>query len=228
MNIKLKEKIKSFISYRSIHKQIADELKDILSFYGIKSFLAPDDIILSEEWQNRILDELWNADFVICILSEEYNQSAYCLQETGIALILNKPIIPLSLDNTISPGFISKYQSKRISEKNISIIDIIPGLVKINKNIGIEIIFEIISNSSSWKSADRNFKLIIQYLSKLNKSQANKLLNIVLTNDEILGAGKCRTDYLPVFIQQCSTKLPDDKIKKLHNIIKPSRRKKNV
>jgi len=90
MEIKYKDKLKAFISYKSKCKQIADELKNILFTYGINSFLAPDNINLSEEWQIRILKELKNTDFVICILSEEYNQSAYCLQETGIALILNK------------------------------------------------------------------------------------------------------------------------------------------
>jgi hypothetical protein len=220
-----KDKIKVFISYRSTEKSIADELKSILSAYEIISFLAPDDIKLSEDWQNKILEELKNATFIICVLSKKYKQSAYCLQETGMALILNKPIIPLSLDNTIPPGFISKYQSKQISEQTLSIIDIIPGILKANKKIGIELIFEIINNSKSWKSADRNFELIIPILPALTKPQANKLLKIILSNSEITGAGKCRTDYLPEFIQQCSTKLPKDGITELHRIIKPSRRK---
>jgi len=222
----IKKILKAFISYQSTELIIASEIKGILSAFGIQSFLAHDDIRVSEEWQPKIIDELKNSTFVICLLSEKYIQSAYCLQETGIALILNKPIISLSLDNTTSPGFIAKYQSKKITEKTLSIYDIIPGLVKVNKKISIEIILEIIKNSSTYKGAEQKFELIMELLPDLTKSQANKLMDIILNNNQIMGAGKCRNDYLPKFIQQCSTRLPKEKITELQKYIKPFRRKK--
>ena len=136
-----------------------------------------------------------------------------------------KHIIPLSLDDTTSPGFISKFQSKKIKYKSLSIIDIILGLVKVNKHIAIEIILKIISNSKTFQDAERNFELIISLIPKLTKPQANKLLDIILNNHQVTDAYKCRIDYLPMFINQCSTKLPKDKINKLQKIIKPPRRK---
>ena len=111
-----KTRLFAFISYKNSENLIAGKIKEILSEYGIDSFLAHKDIAVSRVWQEEILKNIKLATLFICILSKKYLESGYCMQESGMAEILNIPIIPLSYDGTTSPGFISKYQSKKINQ----------------------------------------------------------------------------------------------------------------
>lgn len=220
-NLKRSKPIKAFISYQTSDKEIAGKIKEILSDFGIDSFLAHEDITISEEWRDTIINNLKESSLFICLLSKKYLKSSFCLQESGIAYILNIPIIPLSLDGTISPGFIEKFQSKKI-EKTPFIYDLIPGMLnfKKTKSKGIEIIIELISDSGCFKNAESNFELIIDILADLSKSQAEKLIDAILNNDQVFGAAKCRHEYLPLFLQTCSDKITLEKRRELKKIIK--------
>jgi hypothetical protein len=44
------------------------------------------------------------------------------MQESEMAIILDLAIIPLSLDGTVSSGFISKFQSKEINNLEPSLM----------------------------------------------------------------------------------------------------------
>ena len=102
----------AFISYQTKDKWVAGKLKKILGEYGIDTFLAHEDINVSEEWRVKILEELTKADIFICILSKNFLQSFWCLQESGIAAFRSDlTVIPISIDGTIPVGFIGNIQS---------------------------------------------------------------------------------------------------------------------
>jgi hypothetical protein len=188
----------AFISYQTRDKLIAGKIKQILGEYGIDAFLAHEDLTVSDEWQDEILKNIREKSLFICILSKNFLKSSYCLQESGIAIISNMTVVPLSIDDTTSPGFMSKYQSKKIDQDNISIHDIMPGLLKNNRIFGINIIIDIIVSSSSYRGAEKNFKLILPFLSDLNSDQVNKLVNAIINNSQIKGAKQCALDYIPL------------------------------
>jgi hypothetical protein len=50
-------KLYAFISYQTEDKQIAGRIKSLLETIGVKSFLAHEDIDVSEEWRIKILEE---------------------------------------------------------------------------------------------------------------------------------------------------------------------------
>jgi hypothetical protein len=212
--------IDTFISYQTSDKIIAGKLKNVLSAFDINSFLAHEDLDVSVEWQNEILKKLREATLFICLLSKNYLNSYYCLQESGIAIMLDIPIIPLSLDGTTPPGFIKKYQAGKIVQESLSIKDIIPALLRHSKNIGIQIVCELMKSSGTFRAAETNFELIIPVLDDLSKSQAENILDIILDNSQITNAAKCLSDYLPKFLQKCSDKLLKEKIRKLKRIIR--------
>ena len=195
-------KLCAFISYQTSDKQIAGKMKDILSIYNIDSFLAHEDIDVSEEWREEILKYLKKSSIFICILSKNYLESSYCMQESGIAVIKNMTIISLSLDGTTPPGFISKYQSKKIDPVRLTIHDIIPGLMKMEKNERIKLLIDIIGDSKSYREAERNYEYILPDLDELNDKQAEDLLDKVLYNGQINGAHKCFSDYIPRTIKE--------------------------
>jgi hypothetical protein len=205
----------AFISYQTLDKSFAGKIKEILAEFGISAFLAHEDLEVSAEWANEIVENLKKASLFICILSKNYLQSPYCMQESGIAVILNMTILPLSLDDTISPGFISKYQSGKITYDNLTIWDIIPGLVKCDKNEGIRIIIELIGKSGTYRSAEANFRYILPLIDDLNEKQVEKLFDLIEYNWQINNAHLCLSDYIPRVLKKHGNVLTKRKYEKL-------------
>ena len=111
-----------FISHRSTDKAIADMLKDFLVGVGISndlifcSSLPGNDIVqcISREVQEK----LQNSTVNIAILSRNYYESAYCLNEAGIVWFQKKDTIIIALPE-IEPsnmyGFLnSEYKIRRL------------------------------------------------------------------------------------------------------------------
>src|SRR5207302_289258 len=74
------------------------------------------DLVVSEEWKARILEELKTADIFVCLLSKHFKASDWCPQELGF--IITRPemiIIPMSIDGTTSFGFINHIQSQSLN-----------------------------------------------------------------------------------------------------------------
>jgi hypothetical protein len=57
--------MKTFISYSMADKARAAETKKVLDRLEIDSFMAHEDLVASEEWKERILDELKVSDIFV-------------------------------------------------------------------------------------------------------------------------------------------------------------------
>lgn len=100
-------RIKTFISHSSKDRLFAGKFSNYIKRYlGFKTFLAHDDLSISDDWPPKILEKLKEADFVIPLLSNNFLCSSFANQEVGIALAKNKKIIPVSIDGTDPTGFI--------------------------------------------------------------------------------------------------------------------------
>jgi hypothetical protein len=197
-------KLNAFISYQTSDKLIAGKLKEMLSEWGIDAFLAHEDLEVSVEWQTEILTNIKNSSLFICLLSKNYLNSIFCMQESGMAIILDMAIMPLSIDRTTPPGFISKFQSKQITPNSLSIDDILPGIMKWNKEKGINIIIELIGSSGSFRSAEANFKRILPFLDDLENTQAETLFSKIIGNLQVSNASLCASDYIPRMLRKYS------------------------
>ena len=106
------DRITAFISYSSQEKKLAGRLKVFLQSYcGFEVFLAHDDIPGGIEWEKEIFNSIKENDFFVPLISEAFRQSEYADQEIGIAVCLNKKIIPIKLESINPYGFINKYQA---------------------------------------------------------------------------------------------------------------------
>ena len=107
-----KEKNTIFISHRSTDKGIADMLVDFFAGTGI-----------SDEVRSALKSSAVN----IAILSHDYYQSAYCLNEAGVLWYEDVPVIPVALPEINSGnmyGFLNnEYKLRRLdSDTDISYI----------------------------------------------------------------------------------------------------------
>ena len=193
---------KAFLSYQTNDKVVAGRVKDALRGVGIEAFLAHEDIHVSQEWRLKILEEIGIAELFICLLSKNYFQSAWCVQESGIAAFRpGLPIIPLSLDGTIPQGFIAHLQSVKIDQDSISIDDLLPAFMTHSFSKGIAILIDRIAGSRNYRGAEANFQKILPFISKMTGEQVKSLLDKVADNDQVYDAALCARDYIPPLLK---------------------------
>ena len=96
-----------FISHSHHDRETAGEIKKRLASYGASVFVAHDDIRPTQEWQDAIIENLKTCDAFLALLTDRFADSDWTDQETGIAVALDKVIIPIKID--LDPyGFIGK------------------------------------------------------------------------------------------------------------------------
>lgn len=194
--------IYAFISYNIEDKHVARRIKDILAKIGIESFLAHEDIEVSDEWRLRILSEIGRANLFIPLLSENFYNSTWCIQELGIASFRKEmTVIPLSIDENIPQGFSSNIQSTRIDPESFTLTDLLPGIAKYDVTLAIDIMIEIIASSRSFRGAEANFRLILPYLNQASVDQVKLLLEKIADNGQVHHAALCVMEYIPPILE---------------------------
>lgn len=212
--------ISVFVSYQKSEEYIADKVSAALESINIYPFLANKRINASENWQSRILSEMSSCDIFICLLSQSYVQSVWCVQETGIsAMRKNVTIIPLSIDGTRSPGFISHIQSISIDENNISIMDLIHGIANHDFDFSFNIMLDWLKSVRSFRSAEVEFRNIFPFVGRMSVGQKLQLLKVSIENRQILHANLCRQIYLPPIAKECAHMLDSHEFQLLTSVI---------
>lgn len=194
------EKLRFFVSYSSLEKDIAGALKRTLEEFGVDVFVAHDDITPSDEWVKAILENLTNTHVFIVLLSDNFKKSDWTDQETGIAFVLKRYIIPIKIQ--VDPyGFIRHIHALKTGEINdleISkirneILDIIVGIAedkydiyKINfKELLCDSIIIKFIESDTFDSARANYHNLAIYADSFSKVQLNALFYWSIKNSQI-------------------------------------------
>jgi hypothetical protein len=194
---------KVFISYSVRDKEFAGKIKNILNYVGLESFLAHEDIDVSQEWANKILEEINSSSIFICLLSSNFLDSDYCLQETGIAASRHGVcIIPLSLDGSIPPGFLNKIQSSKIDPERPKIEDLLPAFIKYDKKLANRVLIETIKSAPNYRSAESYCQLIKPILDELSDAEANILIEACQENGQVYDAVGCAQTFFPLLRQK--------------------------
>lgn len=111
-----------FISHRSTDKDVVDMLVDFIAGTGIPKDTVFCSSLPGTDINERILDEvkaaLKNSSVNIAILSRDYYQSAYCLNEAGVLWYEDVPVIPIAppeINSNNMYGFLNnEYKLRRL------------------------------------------------------------------------------------------------------------------
>lgn len=101
----------AFISYSSTQQRQLDRVKEYLRSNGISFWAAPEDIPIGSKYSEVIKRAIENASCVLFLLSERSQNSTYCKLEVALALKLEKPIIPIQLEDVILNDDFALYLS---------------------------------------------------------------------------------------------------------------------
>lgn len=201
-------RLKGFISYSHHDRIRAAEVKNALARLGVDAFMAHDDIHVSQQWRDRILDELRAMEVFVPLLSSHFKSSEWTAQEVGFAL--SRPevlIIPASLDGTIPGGFLGALQARLLPDPadpaffRDSIAGRFPRTV-------VGVLIDALEEAGSWRGAEALFRPLLPYLSQLTPAEATRIAKASAENSEIWDAGLCRSVYLPDFLAKNRHQIP--------------------
>lgn len=212
--------MKIFLSYSHLDKRLAGKIKTYLRQYGLKVFLAHDDIEPSEEWADKILEELRDCDVFMPILTKHFNKSNWTDQETGCALILNKLILPLKGD--VDPhGFISRYQARGLNKADVAkSLSRVMRVLAQKPRIGAllkDALIEVFGSSDSFENAKHNTERLLS-LKGFSLNQVKKIFSHTIRNNQIHQCFKAQ-DLLREFIKEYKDKLDQRLYKKVRSLI---------
>ncbi len=195
--------LRMFISYST--KDIDEALK-IQKYFekgGITVFLSENKLKPSDEYKNKIFDEINKADIFFYVLSENSNSSDWCNQEMGMTFLKYKldlsKIFILRVDETLPTGFLNGFQAesikkegylKRIAEEidNYYRCNIIATIHEKDLNMKIDELYSV-------TSYDKAGTLLMEISNEslfLNEHQLKKICDASITNNQIYNAWKCK------------------------------------
>ena len=193
---------KAFISYSHLDREYGQQVRDVLNEVEIEAFLAHEDIEVSEEWRERIIEELNNCLLFVPLLSENFLKSKWASQEIGFVISRSDVVIaPLSIDGTTSFGFISYIQSRRIPVSGITRELLVKPLTRKAPRIFIPKLIQVVKNADTFRSAEARMLPLVKHFSALTPDEAQALAEASVQNDQIWQERKCRNRYLPIFIR---------------------------
>jgi hypothetical protein len=89
------------ISYTHSHKEFAQKLRTSLEEANVTTwldFMDPSGIGGGSVWREEIARGITNAALVVCILTEDYIESEWCLKELALAKQVGTPILAISTE----------------------------------------------------------------------------------------------------------------------------------
>ena len=182
--------IEIFLSHANKDKKIAKKLADELNQYGLKIFVAHEDIKIGDKWESILFNKIKECDLFVALLSENFHSARYTDHEVGIAYGLSKHIFPIMFDDTMPYGFMSKFQAKKISQEinREEIVRLFFTMVSKSEK-GTEMINKLIEefgDSNSYERANQTADALSQ-CTEFSDEQLHQIADTFLRNDQIRG-----------------------------------------
>lgn len=196
-------KARAFISYSHEDRKYGAQAKSVLSEVGIESFLAHDDLRVSDEWRARIIEELKRCDLFVPLLSENFLASKWAPQETGFIISRPKVLIaPILIDGTTPFGFISHVQGRRIGKTDGITLELLvhPLAGRIPRTI-LPGLIRLASKAASFRYAEQCMAPLVPHFPIFTRDEAQALAEASVDNGQIWDAALCKSEYLPKFIE---------------------------
>ena len=190
----------AFISYSYADREYARQTKQVLEEVGVTAFLAHEDLEVSEEWKDRIIDRLKACDLFIPLLSKDFRRSKWAPQKAGF--IASRPevrIAPLSIDETIPFGFIGHVQSGRIRKDGVTRELLVVPLARQEPRSFLPALIKIAVDARSFRSAESRMRPLVPLFPLFTAQEAQTLAEGAVGNGQVWSAFECRTEHLPEF-----------------------------
>jgi hypothetical protein len=182
--------VRVFMSYTTEDKELAGGFKKSLENVGLEVFLAHEDINASSDWPKTILENLKSTDIFMPLITENFHNSFWTDQESGVALSENKLIFPIAIDGRMPYGFLGGIQAfKHNSQYPISAGKIVEAIIQGKPEFTgplLDSIIKSFSLSHSFDDAGLKSDLLLKF-SRFTAEQINEIFRGVAQNEQIYG-----------------------------------------
>jgi len=213
-------KVRAFISYSHADRKFGANAKSVLAEVGIEAFLAHDDLDVSDEWRERIIEELKRCDIFVPLLSANFVASKWASQEIGF--IISRPevtIAPISLDGTTPFGFISHVQSRMVTSDGITRELLVVPLARRIPRAVLPGLIQIAGKAGTFRSAEARMAPLVEHFPALTTDEAQSLAAASVENGQIWLASLCKNEYLPEFLKHQSQNIDPKTLRALEHQI---------
>ncbi len=199
---------RAFISYSTRDRIAAAQIRDALAEVGFRCFVAHDDLLVSEEWRDRIIEELRACELFIPLLSAAFKSSEWTSQEVGFAVAREIPIIPLLLDGTVPYGFIRNFQGRAVEATSLKVEMILVPLAKRNLRLAAPAMILRVREVGSFDAAEFAMEQLTPFLGSLTPTEVEHLADAIANNGQVWNSGGCRTVHIPAFFNAAEAHIP--------------------
>ena len=98
-----------FISHAAEDKVVADAMCAALERNGIRCWMAPRDIMPSDDWAEAILKAITSSKLMVLIFSHNTTQSPHVRREIERAVHHGVPIAPLRVEDVLPDGALEYF-----------------------------------------------------------------------------------------------------------------------
>lgn len=188
-----------FMSHRDAEKMRVQMLADALSDYGMSCFVAHSTIPADEEWQKVIVSGLETMEVMVAIVTDDFHQSVYCMQEVGYALGRGIPVISLKVDNADPLGFIAHKQALRgsLNQPLVAARHLFPLIGERLRQIERfnEVLIKSFCEAPDYTEAKSRFERMTANVKKLSNEQAQQIIEAFSENNQLHNAGYLTSRY---------------------------------
>ena len=177
-----------FLSYDKEDTNAAAIVYEGLKNIGIDCFFAPVDLPVGQDFRIKLMEKIKSCTTIVVLISQNYHTSVYTDQELGIALGLNKNIIPICLDDAIPYGFLDGKQciccnGASVSTQMEKLEEVILQYIGYEKT-QVDFHIEHIYVSNSWEEAGY-WAQKIQDVTQFSTNQVNRIADAIIRNDQV-------------------------------------------
>ena len=155
---------RAFISHSSKQKKLATDLKSELSKYAISAFVTSDNIPPGTAWQPWIEHALISTNYVVALVTDDFNNSAWANQEVGFARARQIPTLCI-MYGADPKGFINAYQAIDCKNENAAHIASIIHNALFNSHIFFETTWNILTSEYAYYPNEEKSRQILNALS---------------------------------------------------------------
>lgn len=204
--------VRLFMSHSAKHKAFVGQVADELAVVGIHGFVAHDTMAVTKPWQDQIEQSLRSMDAFVAFLHPEFNDSAWCHQETGWALGRRVPYFAVRMG--VDPvGFLGHLQWASAATRTAQdVAELIQDWVFALPGVGTTIndaLFQALEEAGNYMSAGSAAARIAR-LKGLSNQDFERLNAIIWRNDQVHG-GVLATRELRTFYEAHGREWPPPK-----------------
>lgn len=176
-----------FVSYSSVQQELATDLKNELRKYSISAFVAADNIHAGGDWRQWIEHALNTTNYVVALVTCDFNKSVWTNQEMGFAYARRIPTLSIKY-GAVPGGFAEKFQTIDCTDQDASQIAFRIYNSLLHSHVFFGDTWNILVNSYAQNPNEIHANHIVHVLSQVklfSPEQEQKLLSAINSSQQV-------------------------------------------